>query len=132
MKKLLTGSLVSFILLAGNSCFAQLSVPTQSATGTTLSNAQAQLATAKAKAATAKASATQADSTFKAAKVKAATAKASAKTTVTNTTTTVKTTVNSSAGKVVGKDAKGNTIYQGPKGGQYTLSASGAKQYIKK
>lgn len=34
--------------------------------------------------------------------------------------------------KVVGKDEKGRTIYEGPKGGRYYLNDSGNKQYIKK
>ena len=40
--------------------------------------------------------------------------------------------VNKSADKVVGTDAKGRTIYEGPKGGQYTLTPAGNKEYIKK
>jgi colicin import membrane protein len=34
--------------------------------------------------------------------------------------------------KEVGKTADGKTIYEGPKGGKYTLSASGKKVYITK
>jgi colicin import membrane protein len=34
--------------------------------------------------------------------------------------------------KEVGKTADGKTIYEGPKGGKYTLSATGKKVYIKK
>jgi hypothetical protein len=51
------------------------------------------------------------------------------------TTTAPKTVtqgVNKSADKVVGTDAKGRTIYEGPKGGRYTLTAAGNKEYIKK
>jgi hypothetical protein len=40
--------------------------------------------------------------------------------------------VNKSADKAVGTDAKGRTIYEGPRGGRYTLSPSGNKEYIKK
>lgn len=40
--------------------------------------------------------------------------------------------VNKSADKVIGTDAKGRTIYQGARGGQYTLTANGNKEYIKK
>jgi colicin import membrane protein len=40
--------------------------------------------------------------------------------------------VNRSADKAVGTDAKGRTIYQGARGGQYTLTANGNKEYIKK
>ena len=36
------------------------------------------------------------------------------------------------ADKVMGKDAKGRSIYQGPKGGQYIINANGNKEYIKK
>ncbi len=52
-------------------------------------------------------------------------------------TTTVKTEkktvtegVNKSTDKAIGKDAKGRTIYEGPKGGQYTLSENGKKTYL--
>ena len=41
----------------------------------------------------------------------------------------VKTKIND---KEVGKTADGKTIYEGPKGGKYTLSATGKKVYIKK
>jgi colicin import membrane protein len=53
----------------------------------------------------------------------------------TKTTTTPKTVtqgVNKSADKAVGTDAKGRTIYEGPKGGRYVLTAAGNKEYIKK
>ena len=40
--------------------------------------------------------------------------------------------VNKTADKAVGTDAKGRTIYEGPKGGRYTLTAAGNKEYIKK
>lgn len=40
--------------------------------------------------------------------------------------------VNKTADKVVGTDAKGRTIYEGKKGGRYTLTAAGNKEYIKK
>ena len=39
---------------------------------------------------------------------------------------------NKSADKAIGKDASGRTIYLGPKGGQYVLSASGKKEYLAK
>ena len=39
---------------------------------------------------------------------------------------------NKSADKAIGKDASGRTIYLGPKGGQYVLSASGKKEYLSK
>lgn len=39
---------------------------------------------------------------------------------------------NKSADKAVGTDAKGRTIYEGPRGGHYVLSPSGKKEYLKK
>ena len=45
---------------------------------------------------------------------------------------TVSQGVNKSTDKAVGTDAKGRTIYEGPKGGRYTLTAAGNKEYIKK
>ena len=62
----------------------------------------------------------------------AATPTAPAKTTTAPVAKTVTQGVNKTADKVVGTDAKGRTIYQGPKGGQYTLTAAGNKEYIKK
>jgi colicin import membrane protein len=56
------------------------------------------------------------------------------KETKTKTTTTTKTAtegVNKSTDKAIGKDAQGRTVYVGPKGGQYTLSESGKKSYLK-
>jgi len=68
----------------------------------------------------------KADSLKKATKAKATTA-------VTKGTETKAVTegVNKSADKAIGKDSKGRTVYLGPKGGQYTLSESGKKQYLK-
>ena len=40
--------------------------------------------------------------------------------------------VNKSADKSVGTDAKGRTIYEGPRGGRYTLTKNGNKEYIKR
>ena len=34
--------------------------------------------------------------------------------------------------KIYGKDGKGRTLYQGPKGGIYRLSASGSKVYVRR
>ena len=34
--------------------------------------------------------------------------------------------------KIVGKDAKGDNIYEGPKGGRYTMNAKGEKHYLPK
>ncbi len=42
------------------------------------------------------------------------------------------TPASTSGDKVVGKDSKGRSIYQGPKGGQYIINSSGNKEYIKK
>jgi len=53
-------------------------------------------------------------------------------TTTPTTTKTVPQPVNKSADKAVGTDAKGRTIYEGPRGGRYVLTASGHKEYIKK
>jgi type IV secretory pathway VirB10-like protein len=35
------------------------------------------------------------------------------------------------ADKVIGTDAKGRTIYQGPRGGKYYVDKSGNKEYVK-
>jgi hypothetical protein len=45
---------------------------------------------------------------------------------------TVQQGVNKSSDKAVGTDAKGRTIYEGPKGGRYVITAAGNKEYIKK
>ena len=34
--------------------------------------------------------------------------------------------------QVIGKDAKGRTMYRGPRGGEYYINASGNKEYTKK
>ena len=47
----------------------------------------------------------------------------------TKTSTTAKTTTKT-ADKVVGKDAKGHDIYQGPKGGKYWINDKGTKVYL--
>lgn len=68
----------------------------------------------------------------------ATTKAATVKTAATTRVATVKTTAAQTAAaakvtdKVVSTDAKGRTIYQGPKGGQYYINASGTKEYIKK
>ena len=36
-----------------------------------------------------------------------------------------------SADKQIGKDAKGRTLYMGPRGGKYYLTANGNKEYVK-
>lgn len=40
--------------------------------------------------------------------------------------------VNTPEDKISGKDAKGRTIYEGPKGGRYIINSNGNKEYIKK
>jgi colicin import membrane protein len=40
--------------------------------------------------------------------------------------------VNPGNDKVFGKDAKGRTIYEGPRGGHYYINSKGNKEYIKK
>jgi colicin import membrane protein len=35
------------------------------------------------------------------------------------------------ADKAIGTDAKGRTIYQGPKGGKYYIDKNGNKEYVK-
>ncbi len=47
------------------------------------------------------------------------------------TTQTSKASSTKSADAAVGTDAKGRTIYQGSRGGKYTLTANGNKEYIK-
>jgi len=46
-------------------------------------------------------------------------------------TTTPQKPTSSTADKIVGKDAKGRTIYEGSKGGKYYINSSGNKEYIK-
>jgi colicin import membrane protein len=47
------------------------------------------------------------------------------------TTKKTSTTTATSVDKVVGKDASGRTIYEGPRGGRYYMTANGNKEYIK-
>jgi hypothetical protein len=140
MKKLFTLALSAFILLGANT-FAQkvdsLKKSTKTKTKTTVTKASKKADDATATA-TKKADDTKTVATTTATK-KADDAKAAATSTATKKTTETKTAttkavtegVNKSADKAVGKDAKGRTIYMGPKGGQYTLSESGKKNYIK-
>ena len=55
-----------------------------------------------------------------------------AKTTTTPAAKTTTAPAKANTDKVVGKDAKGNNIYEGPKGGKYTINAKGAKVYLPK
>lgn len=48
------------------------------------------------------------------------------------TTTKSSNTSTSSTDKVVGTDAKGRTIYEGPRGGHYYINKNGNKEYVKK
>src|SRR5579871_5839799 len=108
---------------------------------TIATNSFAQTSAAKDSAKAAKKAARAQEKAEKKAAADAAKAKDVKNTTTTTTTTTPatpKTTtpktqpVNKSADKAVGTDAKGRTIYEGPRGGRYTLSPSGNKEYIKK
>jgi hypothetical protein len=50
---------------------------------------------------------------------------------VVNTQKTVSTSTTKVADKVIETDAKGRTIYQGPKGGKYYINKNGNKEYVK-
>jgi len=56
----------------------------------------------------------------------ASVAKVKRQTTVVNRTNTAH-----PADKAIGTDAKGRTIYQGPKGGKYYIDKNGNKEYVK-
>jgi len=147
MKKLFTLAL-SAMMLVSISSFAQkadsLKKRAKTKTKTTVTKTSKKV---KAAAADAKTTATNAATTTtttvtkKAADTKAAASNAATATSATVTkkvtetkasaTKTVTEGVNKSADKAIGKDAKGRTIYLGPKGGEYTLSASGKKTYLK-
>jgi colicin import membrane protein len=125
MKKLFTLALSCFILLSANT-FAQqadsLKKKSKAKAKTAVSKADKK---AKDATATTEAAATKtADDTKDVATKKATKAKTAA-------TKTAAEGVNKSEDKAIGKDAKGRTIYLGPKGGQYTVSESGKKVYIK-
>jgi len=49
----------------------------------------------------------------------------------TQTTQLTKTTPVKTADAVIGTDAKGRTLYQGPKGGKYYINKNGNKEYVK-
>ena len=112
---------LSFLLVSVNS-FAQSSTD----------------ATKKEAAAKAKADKKEAKEKAKADKTAAENAAKAKDVTNPSTTSNQKTTtkanqgVNKSADKAVGTDAKGRTIYEGPRGGRYTLTPAGNKEYIKK
>jgi colicin import membrane protein len=50
---------------------------------------------------------------------------------VVNTQKTVSTSTTKVADKVIETDAKGRTIYQGPRGGKYYINKNGNKEYVK-
>jgi colicin import membrane protein len=39
--------------------------------------------------------------------------------------------VNRSGDRIVGRDAKGRTLYEGPRGGRYYINSNGNKEYVK-
>jgi hypothetical protein len=137
MKKLFTLTLSCFILLSANT-FAQkidsLEKRAKTKGKTTVTKAN----NAVTKAATKKAADAKGAATTVVTK-KAADTKGAATKTATQKTTEVKSVatkivtegVNKSADKSIGKTSKGKTIYLGPKGGQYTLSETGKKVYLK-
>jgi colicin import membrane protein len=146
MKKTLSFLLVFSFLFATASSHAQQTAPvtkTDKAVKTAKSKAADQAAKEKEKADKAAAEKAakekmKADKTAKEAQAKAAKEKGKVVTpTAPDVKTmpaapTVKQGVNKSADKAVGTDAKGRTIYEGPRGGRYTLSPNGNKEYIKK
>ena len=129
MKKLFTLALSCFILLSANT-FAQKvdslkkKSKAKAKTSITKADKKAKDAATDAAATTEAAASKKADDTKEAVTKKATKAK-------TATTKTAAEGVNKSEDKAIGKDAKGRTIYLGPKGGQYTVSESGKKVYIK-
>ena len=133
MKKLLSSLLAVTILFASINAHAQ-KAPLSDSAKAAKKAAHAEKKAAKAQAAAATTTTTTPPATTPA--VKPATVTPPATTTTTAPATakakTVTQGVNKTADKVVGTDAKGRTIYQGPKGGQYTLTAAGNKEYIKK
>jgi len=136
MKKLFILTISCFILL-GTNAFAQKtdSLKKKAKTSLTKANKKAKGAIADAQTTAATATTKKVADTKTAVAEKAADTKAAvtekATSTKTAATKTVTEGVNKSADKAIGKDAKGKTIYLGPKGGQYTLSESGKKVYVK-
>ncbi|MEN0056493.1 MAG: hypothetical protein AAGC65_22635 [Mucilaginibacter sp.] len=128
MKKLFTLALSCFILLSANA-FAQKTDSlkkkgkTKAKTSITKADKKAKDAATDATATTEAAATKKADAATDATAKKTTRAKAA--------TTKASEGVNKSEDKAIGKDAKGRTIYLGPKGGQYTVSESGKKVYLK-
>jgi PBCV-specific basic adaptor domain len=127
MKKTLMGLFSICILLAGMNATAQTTASKDSA-----AKAAKKAAKAEAKAEKAKASAATTTATATAPKPATPTTTTATAAPATASAKTPAQGVNKSADKVIGTDAKGRTIYQGPKGGQYTLTPAGNKEYIKK
>lgn len=111
-----------------------------------ISNAQSTKTKTKAKTSVSKqdkaamAAQKKADKDAKAlAKKQAKEAKANAATTTAPTTNmskpvanaTPRTSAAKTADKAIGTDAKGRTLYQGPRGGKYYLTSTGHKEYVK-
>lgn len=134
MKKVLSSLLAITLLFAGiNNAHAQ-KAPLSDSAKAAKKAARAEKKAAKAQAAAAATTTTPPAVTTPA--VKPATVTPPATTTTTAPANakakTVTQGVNKTADKVVGTDAKGRTIYEGSKGGRYTLTAAGNKEYIKK
>ncbi|MDE1192773.1 MAG: hypothetical protein PW786_11625 [Arachidicoccus sp.] len=140
MKKIIFSVLFVFgLVLFTNLSHAQVSA---AATSIAQDTAKAKKTARKAKytAKKAKAAAAAATTSANAQTAQATTAIAAAPATASSTvkaakvakTKTVKAAVNKSADQAIGTDAKGRTIYQGPKGGKYILTSSGNKEYLKK
>jgi sRNA-binding protein len=121
MKKILSTLLAVTILFAGISAHAQTTDSAKAAKKA----ARAEKKAEKAKAAAAATTTTPAVKPAPAPTPATPAVKPAAPKTVTQG-------VNKTADKAVGTDAKGRTIYEGPKGGRYTLTAAGNKEYIKK
>lgn len=129
MKKVLSILFAVTLLFAGiNSAHAQKAPLSDSA------KAAKKAARAEKKAEKAKAAAATTTTTTPVVKPATVTPPATTTTTapVAAKTKTVTQGVNKTADKAIGTDAKGRTIYQGSRGGQYTLTAAGNKEYIKK
>ncbi|MBN9380438.1 MAG: hypothetical protein J0H74_06720 [Chitinophagaceae bacterium] len=120
MKRIFSLFLVLFVLTASLNTIAQTTDPNTAA--------------AQKKADKAKARAEKKAAREKAKADKQATTPATPASPATPPTTKPNITqpVNKSADKAVGTDAKGRTIYEGPRGGRYVLSKNGNKEYIKK
>jgi hypothetical protein len=124
MKKLFSAWLAISILVVSGNALGQTTHAAKDSSKNAKKAANAKLKADKAKAVTAKSPAPPVQSAPAPAPV--------VKPATTQPTKTVTQGVNKTADKAVGTDAKGRTIYQGPKGGRYTLTAAGNKEYIKK